>query len=121
MRSFLLFIIAGLFFPPAFSQKLPTGTYIFKYCDFEYNSCLGGTCKVVIKGDSISVYATKELAKRRTGTTEGDILAKGIIMKHRSGKWIIGQSLKDKQAELVITDEKVIPELDFKKKQFWTF
>ena len=121
MKPLSTLIIAVLFFLPAISQKLPSGTYIFKYCDFEYNSCLGGTCKVVIKGDSITVLATKDLATQITGTAAGDTLAKGIILKHKSGKWIIGQSSNDSQAELVITDEKVIPELNFRKKQFWTF
>lgn len=120
MKRLFTIILAIFFFLPAISQQLPSGKYIFKYCDFEYNSC-AGTCKVVIKGDSITVFATKELARSRTSTKAGDVIAKGIILKHKSGKWIIGQSAKDSEAELAITDEKVIPEIDFKKKQFWTF
>lgn len=99
-------------------QHLRSGTYIFKYCDFEYNKCYG-SCKVVIKGDSITVYATKELSERRTYTNDGDIIDRGIILKHTSGKWIIGKTRKDRYAKQIGVEGPAI--LDFKKKQYWTF
>jgi len=43
------------------SQIPKSGTYIFKYCDLEYENGCYATCKVVIRKDSIVVYATKEL------------------------------------------------------------
>lgn len=117
MKSFLLFIalFVSLF---CYSQKLITGTYAFSYCDLEYNMCLG-PCKVVIKKDSITIYATKELAQRLTLIKDGDIIAQGIILKHKSGKWIIGKSRKDANAERIGIEGPAI--IDFKKKQYWTF
>jgi hypothetical protein len=53
----------------------------------------------VIKKDSITIYATKELAENRTFTTEEDVVDKGIILKHRSGKWIVCKSKKDINAK----------------------
>lgn len=97
----------------SFSQIPKSGTYIYKYCDIEYHKCLS-TCKIVIKGNHITVYATKELAQQIT-TREGEILNKGIILKHKSGKWIIGKTQKDKYIEDPFTA------LDFKKKQYWQF
>ncbi len=38
------------------------------------------------------IYATKELSERITFTKEGDVIEQGIILKHKSGKWIIGKS-----------------------------
>ena len=118
MKLSFLFIVANLFQLLCPGQKPNSGTYIFKYCDFEYNNCYGA-CKVVVKGDSIIVYATKELEQRRTYTKEGDIIDQGIILKHNSGKWIIGKTTDDKYAKQIGIDGPAI--LDFKKKQYWTF
>ena len=118
MKYCLLVIAAMLYQQLSFSQKLNTGTYIFKYCDFEYNNCYS-TCKVVIKGDNIAVYATKKLAQIRTFTKEGDIIARGIILKHKSGQWIIGRTRKDINAKQIGIEGP--PVIDFKKRQFWTF
>ncbi|MBS1577447.1 MAG: hypothetical protein JST09_19270 [Bacteroidetes bacterium] len=57
----------------------------------EYNRCIA-TCKVVIKGGKITIYATKELANTITGIREGGIIDKGLILKHKPGKWIIGKT-----------------------------
>ncbi len=45
----------------SFAQKLHSGTYIFKYCDYEYNKCLS-TCKVIIIGNKIKLYALEGLS-----------------------------------------------------------
>lgn len=118
MKPYLLFFAAILLCTSVSSQKLKNGTYIFKYCDLEYNSCIGD-CKVVIKGDSVTVYATKKLAETRTHTKEGDIIDKGFILKHKTGKWIIAQKKEDVNAENLGVDGPNV--IDFTKKQFWTF
>ena len=118
MKSFLLLIGLSLSCLSCFGQRLNSGTYIFQYCDFEYNSCVG-TCKVVIKKDSIIIYATKALSERITFTKEGDVIESGLILKHKSGKWIIGKSLQDKNAKQIGVEGP--PILDFRKKQYWTF
>ena len=118
MKPFLLLIGLSLSCLSCFGQRLNSGTYIFQYCDIEYNSCVG-TCKVVIKKDSIIIYATKALSERITFTKEGDVIESGLILKHKSGKWIIGKSLQDKNAKQIGAEGP--PILDFRKKQYWTF
>lgn len=103
----------------SFSQIPKSGIYIYKYCDAEYNKCLS-TCKVVIKGNKITIYATKELSKSITNLKEGDIIDKGFILKHVSGKWIIGHNLKDKNAKEIGGCSEGPTIIDFKKKEFWT-
>ncbi len=106
----VLFLLISL---NSVGQPIKSGNYIFQYCDIEYDSCLN-TCKVVVKGYSITVYATKELAKSITGTKDGDILKKGILTKNKKGEWIIKDS-KEKPAE----DD--LHYINFKKRQFWRF
>jgi hypothetical protein len=74
---------------------------------------------VVIKKDSIVVYATKELSERRTSTNQGEVIDKGIILKNQSGKWIVGKTQSDIHAKEIGVEGPAI--LDFKKKQYWTF
>ena len=118
MKSIFLAILicASLF---SVSQIPKSGTYIFKYCDLEYENGCYGTCKIVIRKDSITVFATKKLSQRRTYTKEGDIIDRGIILKHKSGKWIVGKTSKDKFAKQIGVEGPAI--IDFKKKQYWTF
>jgi len=116
----VIFIISFLFASSlSFSQTPKSGTYIYKYCDLEYENSCYGTCKVVIKKDSILIYATKELAERRTFTKEGDIIDQGILLKHSSGKWIVGKSKKDISAKQIGVEGPAI--IDFKEKKYWTF
>jgi hypothetical protein len=76
----------------------------------EYNKCLG-TCKIVIKGNHITVYATKELTKQ-INCYAGEILNKGIIIKNKSGEWIIKPPKNE-------NEEDSPTKIDFKKKQYW--
>ena len=118
MKFIIFFVSTILTQTLCLGQKLNKGSYTFTYCDLEYNMCIG-TCKIIIKGDSIAVYATKELSEKLTHVKEGDIIEKGIIVKHKSGKWILGASPKDKNINKIGIDGPAI--LDFKKKQYWTF
>ena len=118
LKLILLLFFAVFLHMFCFSQKLKTGVYTFNYCDFEYNNCFS-TCKVVIRGDSITIYATKKLSENRTFTKEGDLIDRGIILKHKSGKWIIGKTKKDIYAKKIGADGPAI--LNFTKKQYWTF
>jgi hypothetical protein len=87
--------------------------------DLEYENGCYSTCKIVIKGAHITVYATKDLSQRRTFTEAGDIIDQGTILKHKSGKWIIGKTQKDKYAKQIGVEGPAI--LNFRKKQYWTF
>lgn len=108
---FILFLLVSL---NSIGQPIKSGTYIFKYCDIEYNKCLSN-CKVVVIGYSITVYATKELAESITGTQKGDILEKGTLIKNKKGKWTIKNPKSN-----TYTEEDILY-IDFKKREVWRF
>ena len=111
--KFSMLIIIASFLATGLNAQIPkSGTYIYNYCDIEYNKCLG-KCKVKIKRNKIWVYAPSNLS----GIKEGELFERGTLYKHASGKWTIIRSAKDKKtinAELLVW-------IDFKKKQFWAF
>ena len=73
------------------AQIPKTGTYTYKYCDIEYNKCVGN-CQIKIKGNKIWVYAPPNLL----GIKEGELFESGILSKHQSGKWTIINPEKNK-------------------------
>lgn len=111
---FILFVFFLIISLSTVGQPIKSGTYIFKYCDIEYNMCLS-TCKVVVKGYSITIYATNELAKSVTGINKGDILAKGKLAKNKQGMWTI----KDPKTKSLPEEEFLY--INFKKREFWLF
>ena len=76
------------------------------------------TCTVIIKGDSVKVIHN---GKGNLTGNKGDIVDARIIMKHtKTGKWIIGHNIKDKEAKEIggCSDGPSI--IDFKRKSFWS-
>ncbi len=113
-----LFILMVILFPPFVNvnAQIPkSGIYIYKYCDEEYNKCLGN-CKIKIKSNKIWIYAPANLS----GIKEGTLFESGTIYKHANGKWIIIHSEKDKNAKTIGGTEGPVW-IDFKRKQFWAF
>lgn len=110
--SCLLISIANF----SFAQKPKDGTYTYTmvYTEFVERS-LDVPCIVVIKGDSIKIINS---GKGSTTGKKGDIIEEGIIMKHKSGKWIIGKSPEDKNADEIggCTDGPSV--IDFKRKKY---
>ncbi|NII26930.1 hypothetical protein HB364_17705 [Pseudoflavitalea sp. X16] len=100
------------------AQKPKDGTYTYSIAFEEWQGkSLGATCTVVINGDSIKVVhdGTGNLTGKK-----GDVLSQGIIMKHaKSGKWIVGHSLKDKEAKEIGGCSGGPTIIDFKRKKFW--
>lgn len=99
MKICLLFLLlAGLTLSPN-AQKPRDGTYTFTLAFEEWGGeSLGATCTVIIKQDSI--FVIHDGSNDVTGQ-KGSILDKGLIMKHKSGKWIIAHSEKDRNAEQI--------------------
>ena len=98
--------------------KPKDGTYTFAIAFAEWQGKSNGTtCTVIIKGDSIKVVhnGTGNLTGKK-----GDILDEGIIMKHKSGKWIIGHNLKDKDAKEIGGCSEGPSVIDFNSKRFWS-
>jgi hypothetical protein len=109
--SFLMSGVTGL------AQKPPDGTYTYRVAFTEWGGkSLGATCTIRIKGDSIWVIHN---GKKNVSGRKNEIIDKGIILKHNSGKWIIGISVEDKEAKDIggCTDGPRI--IDFKNKKIW--
>ena len=78
---------------------------------------MGTTCTIIIKGNKIKIIAN---GSGGLNVKKGDVIEQGIIMKHsKTGKWIIGHSIKDKNAEEVGGCSDGPPEIDFRRKTFW--
>lgn len=97
---------------PVAAQKPASGTYIFKLCYNEWSGCYN-TCTIIIKDDSISVYANQDLS-----VPKGEVIEKGIILLHKSGKWIIGQKPEDINASKIGGCSNAPPIIDFKKRRY---
>jgi len=99
------------------AQKPPDGKYTYSILWDEFGGKdLGNRCTVVIKKDSIKLVHNGE--PDLTGN-KGDILCEGIILKHKTGKWIIGRSKKDKHAKAIGACLDDLPIIDFKRKVVW--
>jgi hypothetical protein len=118
MRTLFLSVLMTFVALTVNAQKPKDGTYIYAIAFDEWQGkSLGATCTVIIKGDSVTIVhnGTGNLTGKK-----GDILDQGIIMKHtRSGKWIIGHSLKDKEAKDIGGCSGGPHIVDFKRKKFW--
>lgn len=100
------------------AQKPKNGIYTYAVAFAEWGGKSNGTtCTVKIRGDSISVIHNG--SKQLTGK-KGNILDRGIIIKHKSGQWIIGHNLNDKNAEEVGGCTGGPNVIDFKRKKYWT-
>jgi hypothetical protein len=116
MKTTILIFFVILSFV-SFAQKPKDGIYTYKIAFAEHNGqSLGATCTIIIKGDKIKVIHN---GNRNLTGKKGDILDQGIILKHKSGKWIIGHSKKDKNASEIggCSDGPQI--IDFKHRIFW--
>jgi hypothetical protein len=70
---------------------------------------------VVINDSRIRVYALNGLS-----VPKGTLIKSGVIMRHKSGKWIIGKSTKDK-LKAIGDYENGVAEINFKEKKVWQF
>lgn len=114
----LLFALTTTLPDRATAQIPKSGTYTYDIAFAEWGGkSMGSTCTILIQGDSIKVIhnGSGNLAGKK-----GDILAKGVIRKHKkTGKYIISTSKDDENAEEVNGCEG--PSIvDFKRKKFWT-
>lgn len=118
MKSFFLFLILLTNSLVLFSQKPKDGIYTYKVAFAEWGGkSLGTTCTVIIKGNTVKVLHN---GKKGLEGKKGDMIAKGIIMKHiKTGKWIIANSSKDKYAKEIGGCSDGPPVIDFKNKIFW--
>ncbi len=103
-------VITILFFllsVSSFAQKPQSGVYKFKYFDLEYNK-FHGTCKVIIRKDSIKVFAVEDCHRKA-----GELISEGTLKK-KNNRWII---VPFKHLE----DEGMDEYIDVNKKIFYTY
>ena len=113
-----IFLVVACSCNSAFGQRPKDGTYTYQIAFAEWGGkSLGATCTVIIKGDRIKVLHN---GTRNLTGNKGDILDSGIIVKHKTGKWIIGHSVRDKNATEIggCSDGPTV--IDFKRKKWWT-
>lgn len=100
------------------STDIPAdGVYEFDVAFAEWEGkSMGVKVTVEISGDSIKVIYN---GHGDLTANIGDILDQGIIMKHKSGKWIIGQKQTDVEIEEIGGCTGGPSIIDFKNKKFW--
>lgn len=116
MKAFILLPFL-IFTQKLFSQKPPDGVYTYTVAFAEWSGkSLSTTCTVKIKGDSIWVLHN---GNSNLSGMKGEIIDQGIIMRHKSGKWIISHTAQDKNAKEIGGCNEGPRVIDFKQKKFW--
>jgi hypothetical protein len=114
MKFLIPFVCFVLITNSIIAQTPKNGTYTFSIVWEEFGGKdLGNSCTVIINKDSITVVHN---GKPSLTGNKGDVLVQGIILKHKSGKWIIGRSKKDRYASDIggCSDGPIV--IDFKRK-----
>lgn len=93
-------------------KEIPQGTFEYELYFSEFGGrVLNASVDVVIKGNDIEV-----LQNDKTDLPGDKLIIKGIILKHKSGIWVIGRDESDKDSDEVggCTDGPI--PIDFDKK-----
>jgi hypothetical protein len=96
----------------------PDGVYRFDVAFAEWEGkSMGEKVTVVIKGDSVKVVYEGD--GNLANTKKGDVFSHGLIMKHKTGVWIIGKSKTDAQVDEIggCSDGPTV--IDFKGRKYW--
>ena len=92
-------------------QKIPQGIFIYELYFAEFNGRMANSeCKVTIKGNEIIVEQTEN-----TNLSGGKEIFSGLILKHKSGKWILADNENDVNADEIGSCTE-IPIIEFDKK-----
>jgi hypothetical protein len=117
MKTFFFSFLLSLTSFTTHAQKPKNGTYTYKIAFEEWQGkSLNTTCTVIVKGDSIKIVydGTGNLTAKK-----GDIIDEGIMMVHKTGKWIVAHSVNDKEAKEIGGCSNGPLVIDFKKKLVW--
>ena len=95
----------------------PNGKYLFDIAFAEWQGkSMGVKVTVMIKDDTVKVIYEGHGAL----TAEiGEVLDEGVIMKHKSGEWIIGAEPSDKELDEISGCTGGPAIIDFKNKKYW--
>lgn len=76
-------------------QEIPQGTFIYELYFAEFGGRMANSeCKVTIIGNKITVEQTEN-----TNLTGGKEIFNGLVLKHKSGKWILADNENDVKAD----------------------
>lgn len=76
-------------------DTIPQGKFEYELYFSEWGGRMSNaTCEIIISGNQIKVLQTNE-----TKLTGGKIIIEGILIKHKSGKWVIADKESDKNAK----------------------
>jgi hypothetical protein len=96
----------------------PDGAYRFDVAFAEWEGkSMGEKVTVIIKGDSIKVVYEGD--GNLTNAKKGDVFSKGILVKHKTGVWIIGKSKSDAQLDEIGGCSGGPTIVDFKTRKYW--
>lgn len=77
------------------SDSIPQGKMIYELYFAEFGGRMGNLpVEIVIIGNKIRVYNNME-----NPLTGGSVIVEGILVKHKSGKWIISERETDRDSE----------------------
>lgn len=97
---------------PESKSEIPQGSFVYELYFSEFSGRMeNAECKVTIKGTNIIVEQTEN-----TNLSGDKIIIEGTLMRHRSGRWIIGQNPEDKDAEEIGGCSDGPTPIDFKTK-----
>ena len=89
--------------------------YAIAFAEWE-GKTMGEKVTVVIKGDSITVIYEGDGALT---AKKGEVLERGVILKHKSGEWIIAHNKEDEWVDEFGGCTGGPSIIDFKNKRFW--
>ena len=118
MKNILAIFLLLTFSISSHGQIPKNGTYEYKIAFAESPNMRNNKadCKVIINGNKIKVIY---IGNNLSGTKKGDIIDEGLILKHKSGKWIIGRKEADKELDEIGGCTDGPREIDFENKTFW--
>lgn len=97
---------------------LPDGTYTFDMAFSEWQGqSMGEKVSVVINGNTVKIIY--EGGGKMNVAKKGAILEEGLLIKHKSGRWIIGKKESDKDLDEVGGCSGGPNVLDFENKKYW--
>jgi hypothetical protein len=93
----LIAISAFLLGNPCFAQKsIKNGSYTLDFIDLEYQGKKLGTCKAVVKSGKVKLIVINGCHRKK-----GAIIEQGLLLKHKTGVWIIAKHKSDVNAKEV--------------------
>lgn len=76
-------------------EQIPQGKFKYEIYFAEFGGRMPNrTCNVEIKGNNITVTQDET-----TNLTGGEVIFKGMVLKHKSGKWILADKKEDIKAD----------------------